>query len=69
MRLLPEEAMNATTINSAAAMDVSAEAGSITIGKRANFFLTSHIPDISFLPYAYTTPLIQRVWLDGEEYV
>lgn len=68
MRLLPEEAFNATTINSAAAMDVSDEVGSIAVGKRANFFLTAPIPDISFLPYAYTTPLIHRIWLNGKEF-
>ncbi len=67
MRLLPEEAFNAVTINSAAAMGVSDEVGSIAVGKRANFFLTGPIPDISFLPYAYTTPLIHRIWLNGKE--
>lgn len=66
MRLLPEEALNAVTLNAAAAMDVAEEVGSITIGKCANFFLTDPIPDLSFLPYAYTTPLIRHIWLNGE---
>ena len=66
MRLLPEEALNAATINSAHAMDVAEIAGSIAIGKTANFFITHPIPNLSFIPYAYTTPLIREVWLNGK---
>ncbi len=67
MRLLPEEALNAATLNSAAAMDLSATHGSITRGKVANFFITAPMPSLAFLPYAYTLPLIRRVFLKGEE--
>lgn len=66
-RLLPAEAMNAATLNSAAAMGVSDEVGSIAVGKRANFFMTPALPSLDFLPYAYTTPLVQRVVLGGVE--
>jgi len=67
MRLLPEEALNAATINGAAAMGMSQDYGSITPGKMANFFITEPIPSLQYVPYAYTTPLIERVFLRGRE--
>ena len=66
MRLLPEEAFNAATINGAYAMGLSADYGSIAIGKVANFYITHPIPSIAFIPYAYTTPVIREVYLNGE---
>lgn len=66
MRLLPTEALNAATINSAAAMSLSHDYGSIACGKVANFLITKPMQSISFLPYAYTTPLIERVFLQGK---
>lgn len=67
MRMTPAEAINAATLNSAYAMGLSADYGSITVGKSANFFLTKPIPSVAFLPYAYTSPLIERVFLQGRE--
>lgn len=69
MRLLPAEAINAATLNGACAMGLSREYGTITRGKVANFFITEPIPSIDYIPYAYTTPIIQRTFLQGEEYV
>ena len=69
MRLMPAEAINAATINTAAAMDVSHELGSITRGKIANLIITEPIPSIDFIPYAYTTPIIKRVILRGKEII
>ena len=66
MRLLPAEALNAATINTAAAMGISDEYGSIKKGKVANFFITEPLPSIDFIPYAYTTPVIREVFLKGE---
>ena len=66
MRLLPEEALNAATINGAYAMGLSADYGSIAVGKVANFYITHPIPAIAFIPYAYTTPVIREVYLNGE---
>ena len=66
MRLLPEEALNAATINGAYAMGLNADYGSIAIGKVANFYITHPIPSIAFIPYAYTTPVIREVYLNGE---
>ena len=67
MRLLPAEAINAATINTAAAMDLSKDYGSIAKGKVANFFITEPIPSIDFIPYSYTTPIIARTFLMGQE--
>ena len=66
MRLLPAEALHAATLNSAAAMGLSAHYGSIARGKVANVFITDPIPSLDFLPYAYTTPLIRHVVLQGD---
>ena len=66
MRLTPEEAINAATINSAAAMGVADQCGSITRGKRANLIITEPIPSIHFIPYAYTSPIVSQVILNGE---
>lgn len=69
MRLLPAEAINAGTMNSAYAMGLSKDYGSITKGKVANFYITKPIPSVDFIPYAYTTPIIDRIFLRGEEYI
>lgn len=66
MRLTPAEAINAATINGAAAMGISDAYGSLAPGKVANFFITDPIPSLAFLPYAYTTPLIRRTYLAGQ---
>lgn len=66
MRLLPEEVINAVTINSAYAMGISHTHGSIARGKVANVFITKPIPSYEFMPYAYTSRLIDTVILNGE---
>ncbi len=68
MKMTPEEAINAATINGAYAMGVSRDYGSIAEGKVANFFITKPMPSVAYLPYAYTSPLISRVFLRGEEF-
>ena len=67
MRLLPAEALNATTLNSAYAMGLSRDYGSIAVGKVANFYITVPIPSIDYIPYAYTQPIINKVYLNGVE--
>ena len=67
MKMTPAEALNAATLNGAAAMDLSRDHGSVSVGKRADFFLTRPIPSVEFVPYAYSTPLIRRVFLGGRE--
>ena len=66
-RLLPIEAIHAATLNSACAMGLSHDYGSIAKGKVANFYITEPIPSLNFIPYAYTTPLIKQVFLSGQE--
>ncbi len=68
LRLLPEEAIHAATINAAYAMGLSDDYGSIAVGKVANFFITHPLPSLSFIPYAYTTPVIKKVFLRGVEW-
>ena len=67
-KMLPEEVINATTLNSAYAMGVVEEAGSIAVGKLANFYITTPISGIEYLPYAYTADLIEAIFLKGEQY-
>lgn len=66
LRLLPNEAFNAATINGAYAMGQSREYGSIAKGKVANFYITKPIPSLAFIPYAYTTPIVKKVVLGGK---
>ena len=67
MRMTPREALCAATLNGACAMGLSRDFGSVTVGKVANFFLTRPMPSVEFFIYAYQTPLIERVFLRGEE--
>ena len=69
MRLLPQEAINAATLNAAYAMGLSGDYGSITVGKAANFFITEPIPSVNYIPYAYTSPIINKVFINGKEEV
>ncbi len=66
MKMLPEEAINAATINGAFAMGVDNELGSITIGKKANLIFTKPIPSVAYLPYAFGTNCIDSVMINGE---
>lgn len=61
----PEEAINAATLNSAYAMGVMEEAGSIVKGKKANLFITRKMPSLAYLPYAFGSDLVEKVILNG----
>ena len=65
MKLSPEEAINAATINGAYAMGLSESHGSITKGKKANLIITKEIPSYGFLPYAFGSNNIDQVILNG----
>jgi len=67
MKMTPEEAINAATINGAYAMDLSKTHGSITKGKQANFIVTTEIPSYTFLPYAFGTNSIESVFINGKK--
>lgn len=65
LRMLPIEAINAATINGAAAIDLTEKCGSLHVGKDANLFISHPIPSIDFLPYAFGSNLVDRVMLKG----
>lgn len=69
MKLTPEEAINAATINGAYAMGLSKTHGSITKGKQANLIITKKIPSYGYLPYSFGSNLIDKVIIKGEEIV
>jgi imidazolonepropionase len=66
LRMLPEEVINAVTINSAYAMGLSETHGSIARGKVANVFITKEVPSYEFMPYAFGSSLIETVILKGK---
>ncbi|NOX48302.1 MAG: imidazolonepropionase [Chlorobi bacterium] len=65
-QLSPEESINAVTLNTAYAMDLSNSLGSIALGKKANVFITKPIPSIEFMPYYYGSNKVETVILNGE---
>ncbi len=66
MRLTPETVLNAATVNGSFAMGTAAEYGSITPGKKASFFITKEIPSYEFVPYSFTSQLIEEIVLNGK---
>lgn len=66
MKLTPEEALNATTVNSAYSMGVSGITGSITPGKKANLIITEPVHSLAFIPYSHQTPFIRHHILNGK---
>ncbi|MCB0542867.1 MAG: imidazolonepropionase [Saprospiraceae bacterium] len=66
MGMLPEEAINAATINGARAMELEADYGSIAVGKVANVFITKPIPSLAYFPYAFGKNLVESVVLQGK---
>lgn len=67
MKMTPEEAINAATINGAYAMNLADKVGSITKGKKANFIITKEIPSYGFIPYSFGSNLIDSVYINGEK--
>ncbi len=65
-RLLPEEAVNATTLNTAYAMGISEEYGSIARGKVANLFITKPVPSLEYMPYSFGSNKVSTVILNGK---
>jgi imidazolonepropionase len=66
-KMLPEEAINAATLNSAIAMEVERDFGSITIGKKASIIITKPIKNLAYLPYSFGENLIDKVFISGKE--
>ena len=67
-KMLPEEAINAATLNGAAAMKLSDMYGSLSVGKVANFFYTQALPSLAYLPYSFGENLIEGVFINGKRY-
>lgn len=65
MKMLPEEAINAATINGAFAMELDKMVGSITAGKKANLIFTKPVASLAYLPYSFGNNLIDKVMIDG----
>ncbi|MFK8045465.1 MAG: amidohydrolase family protein, partial [Crocinitomicaceae bacterium] len=63
MKLTPEQAFNATTINGAHAMELGSELGSITVGKKANIIITKPMPSMAYLPYSFGENCVEQVIL------
>jgi imidazolonepropionase len=66
MKMTPEEAINAATLNTACALELSDQYGSITTGKIANVFITKPIPSVAYLPYAFGSNVVDTVILNGK---
>ncbi len=66
MKMTPEEAINAATLNGAYAMGLEKELGSITIGKKANLILTKAISSYAFIPYSFGENQIEKVYIKGK---
>ena len=66
MKMTPAEAVNAATINGAAALEAENDFGSITRGKKANIFITKAIPSVTYMPYAFGSDLVEMTILNGK---
>jgi imidazolonepropionase len=66
MKMLPEEAFNAATINGAFAMEIENDYGSVTVGKKANLIFSKPVPSLAYLPYSFGNNLIDKVMISGE---
>lgn len=66
MKITPNECMNASTINTFA-MGLQNEVGSITIGKKANFFITKKINSLDMIAYSFGSNPVEQVFLNGEK--
>lgn len=67
MKLTPLEALAACTINGAAAMDLGHTHGAIAPGRPATFIISRPVSSLEFIPYAYTTPWIGSIYIDGRK--
>ena len=66
MKMTPEEAINAATINGAYAMEISKTHGSITKGKKANLIITKPLHSFYEIPYCFGSNLVEQIILDGK---
>lgn len=69
MKMLPEEAIHAATLNGAAAMEIQQDYGSLAVGKKANLFLSKPMSSLAYLPYSFGADLVETVILNGQIYL
>jgi len=69
LKMTPEEAINAVTINGAAALELLHEVGSIGVGKKANFILTRPMDSLAYIPYDFGNNPVAETWLDGKRFI
>ena len=67
MKMLPEEAIQAATLNGAFALEAAEEFGSIARGKYANLIITKPIPSLAYLPYSFGSNIVERVIIKGKQ--
>ena len=65
MKMLPEEAVNAATFNGACAIELQNQTGSIAVGKKADLIITKPIPSIAYIPYSFSSNLIEKTMIKG----
>jgi imidazolonepropionase len=68
-KMLPEEAINAATFNGACAMELQHLTGSIAAGKKADLLITRSIPSIAYIPYSFSSVVIEKTIIKGELYI
>jgi imidazolonepropionase len=66
LKMTPEEAINAQTINGAAALELADQLGTIAPGKKANLILTKPVPSLAYLPYSFGENQVERVFINGK---
>ena len=66
MRLSPEEALSALTLNGAAALGLSADRGAISVGRRADIVISKRVPSLAYLPYSFGEELVESVIINGK---
>lgn len=66
MRLTPEEALSALTINGAAALGLSGDRGAVSVGRRADLVVSKPVPSLAYLPYSFGEELVERVIINGK---
>ncbi|MCB0697680.1 MAG: amidohydrolase family protein, partial [Chitinophagaceae bacterium] len=65
LKMTPEEAINAVTINGAAALEMADQMGSIAVGKKANLIITKEMPSFSYIPYDFGNNPVEKMILSG----
>jgi imidazolonepropionase len=66
MKMMPEEALNAATFNGACALELQHQTGSIAVGKKADLIITKPVPSLAYLPYSFSSMLVDKTFIKGD---